>query len=585
MSRSVVAFPGSGRPDRPLLAAIAVLWLFMAVMVSINVMRSGGFAYTLDDAYIHLAIARNWADFGVWGMTRYAWGSSSSSLLWTSVLAFFIKLGIPFEALIPFVLNMVIGTVLVVVADYWSRTAIPFVEGVVTLPIRGRLFTLSAATLTAWLRFLWLCVFIFAVAIPNMIQNGMEHLLHALLALGVMFQAARLLARRAQSSRGRYGWGLLAGTMLLALTRYEGLFLVAAIVLLCLWQRRWGFAFALLAVSLIPLALYGWVSVQHGWYLLPNSVLVKSGFALRSVGDVLRLLGGKFLWERLYFSPTNVTLPLFLASLLALAGKLWLRRLPDRSHTDDTVNLALTLFLLTVVQHSMVITNVYGTVGRYATYLLAMVLCPLGYVAMKVVVSRYRPQMAVRREMVPTLATAIVLVVVLLLPFGFRGGREIYNQFYGSSNIYEQQVQMGRFLAAYYQGQAVAANDIGAINYYADIRCIDLIGLGTLEVARDSRDGSFTSEDIDALMTAYNAPIAVIYDKWFPAGSSVAPPAHWIPVAYWRIRNNVVTSDDTVTFYATSPENAIALRRNMEAFLPRLPSRVAYVFAEASSPE
>ena len=51
------------------------------------------------------------------------------------------------------------------------------------------------------------------------------------------------------------------------------------------------------------------------------------------------------------------------------------------------------------------------------------------------------------------------------------------------TNIYQQQIQMARFIGRYYPGATIAANDIGAINYFNDIRCLDLEGLASMPVA------------------------------------------------------------------------------------------------------
>ncbi len=45
------------------------------------------FTYILDDAYIHLAIAKNFAQHGVWGVTEYIFSSSSSSPAFTLILS------------------------------------------------------------------------------------------------------------------------------------------------------------------------------------------------------------------------------------------------------------------------------------------------------------------------------------------------------------------------------------------------------------------------------------------------------------------------------------------------------------------
>ncbi len=42
---------------------------------------------------------------------------------------------------------------------------------------------------------------------------------------------------------------------------------------------------------------------------------------------------------------------------------------------------------------------------------------------------------------------------------------------------------MGLFLNEYYNEDCIAANDIGAINYLADVKCIDLKGLGSKDIA------------------------------------------------------------------------------------------------------
>lgn len=46
-------------------------------------------------------------------------------------------------------------------------------------------------------------------------------------------------------------------------------------------------------------------------------------------------------------------------------------------------------------------------------------------------------------------------------------------------NIYDQQIQMSRFLHTYYNESKVMANDIGAITYYTKIDLLDLVGLGS----------------------------------------------------------------------------------------------------------
>ena len=61
--------------------------------------------YALDDAYIHMAVARSLARHGVWGVTPYAFTSSTSSLAWPLLLAL-ADLVVGVRAATPLVLNL-----------------------------------------------------------------------------------------------------------------------------------------------------------------------------------------------------------------------------------------------------------------------------------------------------------------------------------------------------------------------------------------------------------------------------------------------------------------------------------------------
>ncbi|RYD65846.1 MAG: hypothetical protein EOP83_06450, partial [Verrucomicrobiaceae bacterium] len=49
--------------------------------------RTGSWSYTLDDPYIHGAIARNIAEHGSFGIIPGEFAGASSSILWTVLLA------------------------------------------------------------------------------------------------------------------------------------------------------------------------------------------------------------------------------------------------------------------------------------------------------------------------------------------------------------------------------------------------------------------------------------------------------------------------------------------------------------------
>jgi hypothetical protein len=71
-----------------LIASIGILWIIVATILVLSIIRNQGHVvYALDDAYIHMAIAKNFAQHGVWGITQYGFTSSSSSLLYTLLLS------------------------------------------------------------------------------------------------------------------------------------------------------------------------------------------------------------------------------------------------------------------------------------------------------------------------------------------------------------------------------------------------------------------------------------------------------------------------------------------------------------------
>ena len=71
----------------PLLPALAVFLTSLTSALRVALRLTGGrFIYALDDAYIHMAVARTFALHGIWGCTPFHFSSSSSSLLWTFLL-------------------------------------------------------------------------------------------------------------------------------------------------------------------------------------------------------------------------------------------------------------------------------------------------------------------------------------------------------------------------------------------------------------------------------------------------------------------------------------------------------------------
>lgn len=164
----------------------------MAVLTAAALSLTGGhLVYALDDAYIHMAVARNLADHGVWGVTRHEFTSSTSSIVWPLLLAAARVVGLSLDHA-PLLLNVVFGLV-VIAAAARAVPGPPLVRAVVLVAL------------------------VLLTPLPTLALTGMEHTLHiaSVLVLGLVLDRAFQGAERP---------GLLAAAGALATAaRYESL--------------------------------------------------------------------------------------------------------------------------------------------------------------------------------------------------------------------------------------------------------------------------------------------------------------------------------------------------------------------------
>lgn len=508
--------------------------------------NDGRLVYTLDDAYIHTAMARNLAEHGVYGVTRHAYGATSSSLGWTLLLAGVFALGATSLA-VPLVLNVVFATATLIAVG---------------------------AVLSCWKAGVaWTAAAVFGilllVPLPVLVFSGMEHSFQCLVSLGFAFLAAEYAAVGRERTGVELARTFVLGVSaaLAVMARFEGGFLVlAACVLLALRRKVWQ-AGLVGMMGLVPIVVSGLVSIEHGWMFLPNSVLLKGNVPdVTSVGGALRFFG----WLR----PMNlVRIAHVLVLIAGAAGVLAALRRRGVSLRTPQAGMAL-IFVGTGVLH--VAMAKIGYFFRYEAYLMVLGLVALaGCLA---ILPRRRPAERPAWTRAAWIAGLVILAAPLLVRAAVARSRVVR----ATHDIYRQQVQMSRFLAAYYEGEAVAANDIGAINHFADIQCVDLWGLSTLEVARLKLEGRFDTEAIARVAGERDVRIALLYDHWF--GGDRALPDTWVRVGRWWMPDNVVCGGDTVSFYAVAPGEADALREHLRAFAPTLPEDVRYLEGDAPAP-
>jgi hypothetical protein len=108
---------------------------------------------------------------------------------------------------------------------------------------------------------------------------------------------------------------------------------------------------------------------------------------------------------------------------------------------------------------------------------------------------------------------------------------------------------------------------------------VDLVGLATRDVFIAKRDGNYSTQTLDDVVSARRVQIAVIYDSWFGPHPKVlfegpSVPDTWIRVARWKVPERLQLGGDTVSFYAVEPEQADLLRMRLREYENKLPASV-----------
>ncbi len=515
----------------PLFGAIGLLGIMFGCIFLVSLKRNGGvFTYGRDDAYIHMSIAKNLVLHHVWGVTAHTFVSASSSLLWTALVAASYRLfGIGDMA--PLVLNLISAiALLVLIFKLLER------EGLNQVAIMATLFAV-----------------VFVMPLPYLLLDGMEPVLHTLLTIWFLYAAGEVLSSEGNEHRETIALAILAP--LLVAARFEGLFLLILTAGLFVLRRRFSFAMLLLALGTIPILIIGIPSMLHGGWILPNSVMLKGN---RPYGSLLE-------WAA--HLPIETAANLFASKALCLIATLVVVALyfsADRRNLWRAQSLRLALYSGILLAHLA-----FARVGRpfryeaylvvTGIYLLATCLKEPWFEALIVRVNHLWERSPV--------ATAVVALLILS-PLATRGLDGTFRAAGASHNCFEQQYQMARFARRFYQGQTLVLNDIGFVSYLADINLVDIMGLGSTEVARSY--ARWNAEVLGSIAHEEGAKIAIVYQKWLPG-----VPSGWTRIGEWRLNDvRYALGGLTVAFFAIDPSEADALRANLVQFDAELPSEV-----------
>lgn len=507
--------------------------LFLGVcMVYLFLMLSGTenyFTYILDDAYIHLAIAKNFALHGVWGVTQYSFSSTSSSPVFTVILSGLIYVFGDHE-LIPLFFNTVTAFFMICFlnkyySDYFNET-----RSVVVAIFFTILFT----------------------SIPMLIFSGMEHVLQAMvIAVNVLcFEKWKT----SEYKDHYYSSWFYMSLALLGLIRFDSMFYFLALTLVLVLVRKLKYAAGVLICGFIPILIFGYFTYQETGYFFPNSVIIK-GIRFDLSGNYFMQIAGLFYHKILdnrnfYFAGL---LPLLVSVVLIVKDikkGLGFQQILNR-------NLLLIVWCITLFLHGAF--SKFTKLYRYEVYILtglAMAVIPR-------LRSVYEHQKYLLKENRCISVLVSLSLVLLIVKVGFAS----YLTVVGSRNVYEQQIQSARFIKNYYPNAKVVANDIGAICYFTDIHLLDFEGLGSKEVVPFRMRPVGIDDQFESFLRSYTIQngyqIAIAYEEWLQGHT----PENWKKVAVLTVSgSNALLGEDHLYIYSIDPHIHNRLKEQVKNF-------------------
>ncbi|WP_417428715.1 hypothetical protein [Halpernia sp.] len=489
-------------------------------VISTVISFAGSYIYPLDDAYIHLSMAKNFAQFGIWGITKYEFSSTSSSPFFTLLLSLLIKIFGNYQY-ISIILNSLVALSLIVLLHRILIKEKTLVHGIIF-------------TATIWL-----------MPLHTMVLIGMEHISHTLTLLLCLLFFKKYL----ENNKTKYFYLMLLFAFVSVGFRFESLFFIFFMCVFLFFLKKEYFKSIILGIIAVsPVLIYGLISVSKGSFFLPNSLMLKGNMNDGISGFLMRVLGNGY--RAISILPFVV---LLIIQLLA-EKKRNIKIFFSKNALQIIVFLGFCVHLC--------FAN-FGWLERYESYLLVILLVAC-IPSIKWIFAQ------------PKVIYKISFFILLLIPLNFRLISMLKNETIASKNIFEQQVQMARFLNKYYNNSKVVANDIGAISYFTNIHLLDTYGLGSVNVAkiREKDFGKFNKNNqslrnfVQTYTTSEKYDIAIVYDSWLKM------PDNFTFAGSWTIQNNYICGNPKVSFYSVNPKNYTALVSNLQKFKKKLPKTI-----------
>jgi hypothetical protein len=520
-----------GTPSKLRALAWTFVWgvLFVAlVLVSVH-LSEGRLIYSLDDPYIHLAVAEHIAHGG-YGVNASEFSSPSSSILYPILLVPTLALGLGTAG--PLVINtLATGLSVWLLLEFFWRYA-------VGETVRRTVFAHMVCP--------FLILAINAFALP---MTGMEHSLHVL----TVIVTVRGLVAMIES--GDVSVSLVVAIICMPFLRFEGVALAGAAILVMVVVGNLRAAGLVSAAILAGFGIYAAVMQHLVLPFLPSSVLLKSELAASVQEGMTPARIIKTVLSNLSMSYADRWGKVFALVVCALLVSAQDCRARWRSLTSPEVLIGGTM-VLGLGAH--LVAGHYGWFYRYEVYAVAILVCGGIYVLRLALVRLQGKNYIVAQTGV------LLALAVLVSPYAYAA----YLSPRASRNIYEQQFQMHRFATEFFP-RRVAVNDLGWVSYDNKAFVLDLWGLGSETVRKLRAAGQINADAIADLTNKADIDFAMIYKSWFEGSI----PDSWCLMAILQ-GEQITAASGEVLFYATRASAVADMRDALDRFASTLPARV-----------
>lgn len=508
-------------------------------------LSENNFLYIMDDPYIHLQIAKNFAETGVFGVESGKFSSASSSPLWTFLLSFLYSLGLKSE-LVPLFINLFM--IQLIAFGVYKFTHEVFSD------------TRIVATVTVFI----------LLSIPSvpLVFNGMEHILHIAVYSLCCFFLFKSLQNNKTSRTDKLLFLITIGIS--CSIRYESLSLGVISSIIFALRKQFFTSFLTASAAFLPVIIWGLISISNGWFFFPASVSIKAvdytPMLFKNLNEVPHLLQILDRFISTIISNLMVTSEVLVGIFLLRKHILNAFQRTFEGNFSNAKDFYLTIFIGIIFSH--ILAGKTGWFFRYEAYLITFFWL--------IAVLFHNEAFESARQMWKTSISNKIFLTVLLMIAAFNIiVRSILSNAFtptAARNMYQQDWQMKNFISQELSGKTIAVNDIGMVNYFTNAKFIDLWGLANYEIAQSRIQKKYNTGFIDNITNREQAEMAFVYDSWFLKYGGLPP--KWIKLCDWKIQMNVVAGDSVLNIYSIKTELAGQQKNKLLKFMQSMPDSI-----------